>query len=142
MKIENLNTAYKLLIDLNDIDEQKKEIQKVAEILVENETENEFQMSVSKANTIETTDSAIDHGNKLEIKGMSFFSSQSDAYKWIQEQKGKISLEENSNKLDLRISQKVSLQILGLLLSELNEKEKGILQELKAIGVTYKNKRP
>lgn len=141
MDISKLNKAYQLLIDLTEIEESKEEIQKMADILANNDTENDFQLTVEvKKEVEEEIITASEFGNKMEIAGLAFFSPQSDAYKFIQRQKKELN-NDNECKIDFRISSKVSLQMLGLMLCELNLKEDSILKEMGEIGVTRKNKK-
>ena len=137
MKPENINLANALFNELAKIQAQKEELQNIAEVLLNNnETKNEFSLSVDIVKPKQEV-SSLEHGNQTENKEIQMFrfEAQSDAYKFIQSCKDKIA---NESKIEFRISQNVSLQMLGLILGELNLKEYGIIKDLKKLGINFK----
>lgn len=137
MKPENINLANALFNELAKIQAQKEELQNIAEVLLNNnDTTNEFSLSVDVIKPKQEV-SVLEQENKTNNFGFftGIFHPSSDAYKFIQSCKDKIA---NESKIEFRISQNVSLQMLGLILGKLNLKESEIIKDLKKLGINFK----
>lgn len=142
MKIKDLSKAAKVLEKLSILDKQINEIEKVAELIANSETESSFSFSMKvkdvkkeQEESIKVTidsDGSLSFGNSgsglsglSRLYGLSMFSSESKTDK-----------KDKSEKLNFDLSENESLALLGLMIGKKQRERLELLNTLSEYGVS------
>lgn len=142
MKIKDLSKAAKILEKLSILDKQINEIEKVAEMIANSETESSFSFSMKVKDvkkeqeesikvTIDT-DGSLSFGNSGRalsrlsgLYGLSMFATESKSDK-----------KDKSEKLNFDLSENESLGLLGLMIGKKQRERQELLNALSEYGVS------